>query len=114
MSSDITDVLKPGVFLLGLHGRVVYVGKARCMLVALANHITRNRVRNSIEWLPIKSISFDNIEIIPCELVRAASLAAALITLYSPIHNRSTTPTPKPRTYTLPPPHLDPQTPRRL
>lgn len=112
-ADDISGVLRPGVFLLGNHDRVIYVGKARCILAALANHIVRNRVKRSVEWFPIRSMIFDRIEIIPCDVARATTLAAALITLYNPLHNQPA-PAPKLRTFTLPPPHLDPQTPRRL
>lgn len=111
-ASDITGVLRPGVFLLGSRGRVIYVGKARCILAALANHITRNRVKRSIDWFPIKSMVFDQIEIIPCDVVRASALATALISLYNPLHNQP----PKPTTpaFSPPSPYTFPNHVRRL
>lgn len=90
--TDISDVLKPGVFLLWNRGRVVYVGKARCLLVALAVQIMRNRNPALPDWFPIKPIHFDKLEIAACDTYRAAMLQQALVELHNPIHNRNPRP----------------------
>jgi excinuclease UvrABC nuclease subunit len=88
---NVSSLLKPGVFLLLRGERVAYVGKAKCILAALANHTIRNRTALPA-WFPVQRIPFDGIEIIPCDTTRAAALATALISLYKPVHNRSLKP----------------------
>lgn len=85
---DVSALLRPGVFLLGLRRHWVYIGRARCILAALTNHVIRNRAKVVSDWLPIRAIAFDTIEIIPCDTARAHELATALIALHDPIHNR--------------------------
>lgn len=103
LAINVSDLLKPGVYLLGLRGRVTYIGKARCILVALATQTLRNRNRELPSWFPVKVIPFDSIEIIPCDTTRATELAVALIAMHAPIHNRERhTPAPIPNP-TLPP-----------
>jgi excinuclease UvrABC nuclease subunit len=84
---DITAILGPGVFLLWNHGRVTYVGKARCLLAGIAARRALNRA-DLPTWVPIPRIIFDRIEIIPCDTTRAIVLAQALIALHNPSHNR--------------------------
>lgn len=88
LTIDISAILRPGVFLLWRNSRVVYVGKARCLLAALANHAIRNSQHNLPSWFPLPLIHFDRIEIIPCDVERASLLLPALVELHSPIHNR--------------------------
>lgn len=98
---DITSILGPGVFLLWNHGRVTYVGKARCLLAGIAARraLTKSDLPS---WVPILRVHFDRVEIIPCDTVRATALAAALIELHRPYHNRST-PQPTEPSQPLPP-----------
>lgn len=87
---DFSDILRPGVYLLKRGDRVVYIGKARCILAALANHVIRNRTR-----LPglledaLPAIPFDGLEVVPCDPARAILLQRALVELHNPPHNRS-------------------------
>ena len=85
---DISVILRPGVFLLWNHGRVVYIGKAKCLLAGIAIYRTLNRA-NLPSWVPLHRIVFDKVEIVPCSVDRATSLAQALIALHNPIHNRT-------------------------
>ena len=94
---DISSILRPGVFLLWRQDRCVYVGKSKCLLAGIALHRTINRA-NLPSWLPIHRITFDRVEILPCDVHRAIAIQKALITLHSPYHNRNrpqdTTPNP--------------------
>ena len=85
---DITKVLGPGVYLLRQGDRVAYVGKARCILMALYAHRVRNTAPGLADWFPIKHIPFDAITIHPTTVDRAHQLAASMIELYNPPHNR--------------------------
>lgn len=104
---DVSALLKPGVFLLSYHSRVTYIGKAKCLLVALAHHALRNRATLPA-WFPVQPIPFDAIEIIPCDPTRAIALATALVALHNPIHNRPLKPG-----HGQPPTVVPPQTVRR-
>jgi hypothetical protein len=84
---DVSALLRPGVFLLHNHNRPTYIGKAKCLLVALAHHALRNRASQPW-WFPVHPIAFDGISIIPCDPVRAIDLHRALVALHDPIHNR--------------------------
>ena len=84
LTIDISDVLRSGVYILHLHGRPVYVGRAKCILAALANQTFRN---SAPAWLPGRVMRFDRIEIIPCGPDRSAALVPALIAMHQPIHN---------------------------
>lgn len=105
LTIDISAALRPGVYLLHHGPRVAYVGRARCILAALANHIFANRARNLPAWLPVRAIHFDRIEIIPCDTTRAHALAAALIIMHRPTHNPQPKSTPEaaPQQPPLPP-----------
>ena len=87
LAINVSDLLRPGVYLLRHGERVVYIGKAKCILAALTNHVIRNRTRLPT-WVPIPVIHFDGIEIIPCDQHRAIALQASLIEIHSPTHNR--------------------------
>ena len=90
---DVTDLLRPGVYLLRQRGRVVYVARAKCLLASLAVHkaIISDRVR---AWFLVPAVQFDGMSIIPCGPDRAVELLPALIALHNPIHNRAPGPPP--------------------
>ena len=83
----IGDILKPGVYLLWWHGKVVFIGKTKCLLPILAAHRAANHGPRLPEWFPIKRIQFDDVEIIACAMDRASLLLPALIDLHQPTHN---------------------------
>ena len=87
LETDITDLLKPGVYLLRQGTRVVYIGRAKCLLLTLASH--RGMWGKHVPaWFTIPNVHFDAISVIPCASDRAAAMIPALIALHDPIHNR--------------------------
>lgn len=105
--TDASDLLKPGVFVLSLGDRVVYVGIAKRLLDALGNHSLRNR-RFQPAWFPVKPIHFNRIEILPCDPSRARLIQQALIALHDPFHNRAPTPKPSHPAFPAAAPGADP------
>lgn len=97
LTADISFVLRPGVFLLRRSERVVYIGKAKCLLIALAHHALRNRASKLPEWFPVRAINFDGVEVIPCDISRATDLHHALVALHDPLYNRPAKPTRQPQ-----------------
>lgn len=86
-SIDTTDILKPGIYILSLNHRVVYVGRAKCMLAAVADHRSAVGAPRLPEWFPVKAVRFDSIAIIPMPYERTFPLAQALIEFHQPSHN---------------------------
>jgi hypothetical protein len=103
---DVTEIMRPGVYLLRLGPVVVYIGKAKCLLVGLGMHMAiRNRPALPA-WFPIPRVAFDRIAIIPCgDPAKLHTLHAALVELHRPVHTRSDLRTPEP-TLTAPSPAL--------
>lgn len=95
LETDITSILRPGIFLLRRADRVVYIAKTKCLLLAIANLRAMDRF-SSLTHLPLPRIHFDSISIIPCASDRAAELLPALIALHNPAHNRPAPTTPEP------------------
>jgi hypothetical protein len=116
LTTDISHILRPGVFLLRKGERVVYIGKAKCILIALAHHALRNRASKLPDWFPVRAIQFDGIEVIPCDISRATDLHRALVALHDPLYNRPDKPTRQPSTPTPTSPQPSPSQPliRRL
>ena len=85
--ADFSDILKPGVYLLGLHGRVVFVGRSHCMLMSIAAHRTAAKGPRLPEWFPIKGIIFDSLPLIATSYDRTLTLSQALIDFHKPTHN---------------------------
>ena len=84
---NITDALKPGVYILRNRGAVAYIGKAKCLLSAIAT--MRNMWgRPAAAASPLPHVHFDSIAIIPCDLTRASAMLPALIQLHRPTHQR--------------------------
>jgi hypothetical protein len=81
------DLLKPGVYALMWRGKFTYIGKSKCLLVALAAHRAVLSGPRLPEWFPTKRVQFDDIKIIPCAADRAARLLPALIDMHKPQHN---------------------------
>ena len=85
--ADISGILKPGVYLLSYGGKVVFVGRARCLLATLAGHRAVASGPRMPEWFPIKRITFDSIAILPTSYDRTLELAQALIEFHKPPRN---------------------------
>lgn len=92
-SVDTSDMLKPGVYVLSHLGRVVFVGRAKCMLAAIADHRTANGSKSRLpDWFPIRAVQFDAITIHPMPYASTLALADALIQLHRPPANLHTGP----------------------
>jgi hypothetical protein len=92
-ATDVTAVLRQGVYLLYRDGMVVYVGQSKCMLVRIYTH--RNLARKRLPaWIPIRGVVFDRVEVIPCHPDRIDALERGLIALHTPIYNRAHNPEP--------------------
>ena len=68
MMDDVSAILAPGVYILRLRGRVVFVGAAKRPLVRLYAHANWRRWEPAPAWLPTKPLAFDSIEIRPCHI----------------------------------------------
>lgn len=88
---DVSEVLAGGVYALAYRGEVVYIGKAKCMLVRTYTH--RNLQRSgkarrpkskTADFLPVKGISYDQLFVLPCHVDKVDELEAAMIDLYKP------------------------------
>lgn len=86
--NDASAILQPGVYALVHLGRVVYIGKAKAMIVRVATHRSNAR-RDLPAWLPpsAKGIVFDEIHIQPCHPDVIDDLEYAMINLYKPKFN---------------------------
>lgn len=86
--SDVTAVLKQGIYALVAGGRVVYIGKAKAMLVRVYNHRSNAR-KHSPVWLSdlAKGIVFDEVHVRPCHPDEIDDLEHALINFYKPRYN---------------------------
>lgn len=90
---DISPVLRAGVYALGFHGQIVYVGKSKSMYSRVYSH--RNQWNNARRgkagpsWLPasVKAILFDEVYIRPCSLEALDALEREMIDRYKPKYN---------------------------
>lgn len=87
MEIDVSEVLKAGVYVLRLRGKVMFVGWAKSM-IGMVNAHQYNRARYTPVWDPIVGVQFDSASVIPCGPDRAKSILADLIAEHDPIYNR--------------------------
>jgi excinuclease UvrABC nuclease subunit len=88
--SEITLVLRAGVYVLMHHEEVVYVGKSKVMLGRIYTHRvawgSKSRApRTGV--IPPKGILFNRVFIRPCPLAEVDGLEAELIARYHPRYN---------------------------
>lgn len=88
---DASAILRSGVYVLSLRGRVVYVGKSVAPITRIYAHRNLARKR-SVPWLSIKGIVFDSVHIMPCHPDRIDELEQALIAEFTPQGNRQHNP----------------------
>lgn len=86
--SDVSQVLKQGIYALVAGGRVVYIGKAKQPLARIYTHRSNARKR-SPAWLSdlAKGIVFDEVHVMPCHPDQIDELEHALIHFYKPRYN---------------------------
>lgn len=90
--SDVSEILRCGVYALVSKGKVIYVGKSRGMLGRVYTHrnlwIAKRKGRKVPDWLtPVRGIMFDEVHVLPCSLDRLDELEAQMIDKYKPKYN---------------------------
>jgi len=110
---SLSGICGPGVYLLQRGDRVVFVGRAKCLLISIAAHRTA-RGQKLPEWFPIRGVVFDNVSIIPTNYERALLLAEALVKHHKCLTNLRAQYTPAPFPTITPPPSTIPHIPRRI
>lgn len=84
--SDVSDVLRCGVYALGYRGKIVYIGKSKTMLNRIYTHRSL-RSRKVPSWMVTKGILFDEVHICPCGPDRIDELERQMIDRYRPRYN---------------------------
>lgn len=91
--TEVSAVMRSGVYVLAFRGEVVYVGQSKSMYSRIYTH--RNlwnqsrRGKQHPSWLPnsVKGILFDEVWIKPCHVDQLDTLEREMITLHRPKHN---------------------------
>lgn len=85
------EMLRAGVYALTWRGKVVYIGKSKCMLNRIYQHKTlwgRKSLKNKVpSWMPVAGVRFDGIWVRPCMLEQMDALEQELIKKYKPQYN---------------------------
>lgn len=84
---DLTPALRYSVYMLRLHGRVVFIGHGRVPLERIAQHRMLER-QVTAPWMPFRGVRFDEVLIRPSHPDRAPAEVAALIIEHDPPANR--------------------------
>jgi excinuclease UvrABC nuclease subunit len=83
--TNISEALRCGVYALAMKGKVIYVGKSKCMLVRIYSHRNAKSKRGSLpSWFPIKGIAFDEVHVRVCHPDSLDKLEFDMINLYKP------------------------------
>lgn len=89
--TDISRVLRSGVYILAHKGVVIYVGQSKGMLSRIYAHRSmwgrKQRAKPAPEWMPIKGILFDEVFVCPCPLDKLDQFEIEMINLYKPKFN---------------------------
>lgn len=92
--TDVSDVLKSGIYLLVKQGVVVYVGQSRSMYVRIYSHrleYTKRRKQQGLRRHPslkqAMAINFDAVHIQPCPIPELDKRERELIAKYQPKYN---------------------------
>jgi excinuclease UvrABC nuclease subunit len=95
---DVSPLLRCGVYILTLRGKVVYVGKAKQMLARIYQHrelwVQARRGTKMPSFLAQKGVQFDAVYVKPCHPDRVDSLERELIARYRPKYNTLLQPPP--------------------
>ena len=85
--TDASDLLRCGVYILRLRGKVVFVGKAqKGMLAKIATHRSLARKHVPI-WLPIRGVVFDEVLIRSVHPDKLDEVYDDLVDTYQPMQN---------------------------
>lgn len=91
--TDVSLLLRAGVYALCKRGVVIYVGKSKSLYSRIYTHkhfANRGAKGRKIpDWLPVKGIQFDEVFIRPCVLEDLDKLEYEMVNLYKPRYNQS-------------------------
>ena len=83
--TNISEALRCGVYALVMKGKVIYIGKSKCMLVRIYSHRNAKSKRGALpSWFPIKGIAFDEVHVQVCHPDALDKLEFDMINLYKP------------------------------
>ena len=83
--TNISEALRSGVYALCAKGRVIYIGKSKCMLVRIYSHRNAKSKKGALpSWFPIKGITFDEVHVRLCHPDQIDQLEFDMINLYKP------------------------------
>lgn len=83
--TNISQSLRCGIYALVMKGKVIYIGKSKCMLVRIYSHRNAKSKKGSLpSWFPIKGIAFDEVHVRSCHPDNLDSLEFDMINLYKP------------------------------
>jgi len=90
--TDVSLLLRAGVYALCKRGVVIYVGKSKSLYSRIYTHrnlSSRGKGKSIPAWMPqsLKGIVFDEVHIRPCRLEDLDSLEEQMINLYKPHYN---------------------------
>jgi len=85
--TDVSEILKGGIYILSYRGRVEYIGKARGpMLARIMMHRSLGK-KSAAPWMPIPGVVFDRVQIQPVHPDAIDAVHAALVLEHSPRGN---------------------------
>ena len=91
--SDVTPLLRSGVYALAKRGVIIYVGKAKNLYSRIYTHkhfANRGAKGQKIpSWLPIRGFVFDQVFVFPCRVDLLDSVEAEMVNKYKPKYNVS-------------------------
>jgi len=90
--TDVSAVLRGGIYALSLHGVVVYIGQAKCPLIRVATH-RNQRAKKATPWITARGVLFDEVHVLPCHPDLIDEAERQLIAHYRPRYNIKHNPT---------------------
>jgi excinuclease UvrABC nuclease subunit len=90
--TDLTPILRSGIYALCKRGVVIYVGKSKSLYARIYAHknlSSRGKGKTAPDWMPqsLKGIAFDQVFIQPCRLEDLVAFEEAAINRYKPHYN---------------------------
>lgn len=86
--TDVSEVLRRGIYMLLHRGKVVYIGKARLPLAFIASHRELANRKQETAWVPARGITFDQVLVKEFSANRIDIELADLLAIYNPKHNK--------------------------
>lgn len=86
--SDVSAMLRSGVYALCYRGSVVYVGQSKCMLVRVYSHRNARSKKGRLpSFYPIRGIVYDEIHVMPVNPDNLDEVEREMINRYKPKYN---------------------------